>query len=630
MNWLKNNWLIVLILVIAFLLRFIPLFEYEFFFDELSALDRIRYTTFADLINKGIKVDVHPAFIQLFLFFWARVDGTSEAWIKLPFLVCGFLSCWFIFRFSNKWFGYKTGVISAIVVSCSMIFLVYSSSNHLYSTGVLFAILSLYYLFEIVFGKSVSLKHYILYGLFILLSALNHHMGALFGLITALLAFIFSDKKQRVYLVFTAIATVILYLPHLPITLAQMSYSIGAGDGGWLTAPKWYACFSFLKTLFGTGLVVYIFVLLFVYSGIQNKFSFLSDKKIIFLLITFVVYCLTIQLYSVLRSPILQFSVLLIAAPCIIIIVARSLSFIPDKLFTLVSIAFIIAFLVQTIYVKQYYSLGIKQGVHSSITQTIEAKNKYGAANVSAIYCTEAFFAKHYMDELKQNYSYLTAFDSTYNNPVLLSTYLNSLKENYIILSDPNVSLIERTKLYFPYLIYHDEGYFKSIFLFSKINTNCVKDETVIKTYTLHQPDEFIFPSNYKTENNAILIDSTDEFPFCVRANFSSLNLKGGQYVVATSSYKPYSTMGDLNFVFSIKEKDSTLFYASSNFKDSYLMGDTLQHGFSSLFIGTEINTWKNAKLECYFWNTGKKRYLVKDISLKIIDPNPHKYSLWD
>ena len=41
--WLKKNWLITLILGIAFLLRFIPLFEYEFFYDELSALDRIRY-----------------------------------------------------------------------------------------------------------------------------------------------------------------------------------------------------------------------------------------------------------------------------------------------------------------------------------------------------------------------------------------------------------------------------------------------------------------------------------------------------------------------------------------------------------------------------------------------------------
>src|ERR1035437_609622 len=365
-TWLINDWLIAIVLVIAFLLRFIPLYEYEFFFDELSSLNRIRFDTFKDIIDKGVRVDVHPVLIQLFLFYWVKIGGTSEVWVKLPFLICGFLSCWFIFKFSKKWFGYKTGIISAIVVSCSMIFLVYSSYARMYSTGVLFAIISLYYLFEIAFGNSTKLKHYFLLGLFLLLGALSNHMGALFGLITVLLAFIYSDKKQRIYLVCTAIAAALLYLPHLSITLAQMGYSIGAGDGGWLTTPKWYACFSFLKTLFGTGLVVYLFVLLFIYSGIQSKFSFLSDKKIIFLLITFVMYCLTIQLYSVLRSPILQFSVLLIGAPCIIVVVARGLSFIPDKLFTIVAIALVAVFLVQTVFIKKYYSLGIKQGIHSS------------------------------------------------------------------------------------------------------------------------------------------------------------------------------------------------------------------------------------------------------------------------
>src|ERR1035437_730828 len=366
MTWLKNNWLIALILVIAFLLRFIPLCNYEFSFDELSALDRTRFDNLTDLINKGIKIDAHPALIQVFLYYWIKIGGSSEVWVKLPFLVCGFLSCWFIFRFSAKWFDYKTGIITAIVVSCSMIFLVYSSYARMYATGVLFTVLSLYFLFEIAFCNSTKFKPYFLLGLFLLLRALSNHMGALFGLITGVLTFIYSDKKQRIYLIYTTIIVVLLYLPHLSITLTQMSYSIGAGEGGWLTAPKWYACFSFLKTLFGTGLVVYFFILLFIYSGIQSKFSFLSDKKIIFLLMTFVVYCLTIQLYSVYKSPILQFSVLLIGAPCIIVVVARGLSFIPDKLFTIVAIALVAVFLVQTVFIKKYYSLGIKQGIHSS------------------------------------------------------------------------------------------------------------------------------------------------------------------------------------------------------------------------------------------------------------------------
>ena len=630
-NWLKNNWLIIGVLLIAFLLRFIPLFEYEFFFDELSALDRIRFANFGDLINKGVKIDVHPALIQVFLFYWAKIGGTSEVWIKLPFLLCGFLSCWFIFRFANKWFDYKTGVISAIVVSCSMIFLVYSSSNHLYATAVLFSILSIRYLFEIIFGKSIRFKDYFLFGAFVLLGALNHHMGALLGLLTGMLGVIFSSKKQRLFLLITALGIILFYLPHLPVTLTQIGYSIGPDQGGWLTPPKWYACFSFLKTLFGTGILIYLFLLLFIYVGVKNKFSFLADKKIIFLLGTFVTYCLVVQLYSVLKTPILQFSVLLIAAPCFVIVVARGLSFIPDKMFSAVCVYLVAGFLIQTIFIKKYYSLGIKQSTKSAITQTIAAKNKYGATNVAAIYNTEPFFAKRYVDEFKQHFEYLTSADSVYNKQVLLGRYLKALKENYIILSEPDPILLERTKCCFPFVIYHQEGYFENIFLLSKLKDASMRDETIIHTYTKSTSlNPFHFPEKYPMEHTDILIDSTNEFPFYVWADFNSLHLRDGQVVMCSTIFKPYNCMADLTFDFSIQKNDTALFYTNRNFKDYYLIEDTLQQAFSYIYIGTEINEWKDSKLGCYFWNSGKKRYVIKDFRLQILDCNPHKYTLWD
>ena len=596
----------------------------------MSALDRTRFNSFADLINKGVKIDAHPALVQVFLYYWIKIGGSSEAWVKLPFLLCGFFSCWFVFKFSNKWFDYKTGVIAAIVVSCSMIFLIYSSYARMYATGVLFAILVLIYLFEIAFGNSIKLKDYVLLGLFLLLGALSNHMGALFGLIAGLLSFIYAGKKQKLYLIGTAIAAVVLYLPHLSITLTQMGYSIGAGEGGWLTAPRWYACFGFLKTVFGTGWVIYLLILLLIYAGNSTKFSFIYDKKIVFLLAIFILYCLTIQLYSVYKNPILQFSVLLIAAPCIVIVVARGLSFIPDKIFPVAAIVLTGVFLVQTIYIKKYYALGIKQGIHSSITQTIAAKAKYGADSVAAIYSTEAFFARHYMDVYKQNYNYLTAFDSVFKTPSLLNQYLKTLKGKYIILSDPDAFLLERTKVYFPYMVYHDEGYFKSIFLFSKAKVDSTKDETELSVNTVHHSDGFVFPKKFGPGNNSVLIDSTNEFPFCVWADINALHLKDGEFVIADATFKTYSGMEDLSVDFNIKKNDSTIFYAGRNFKDAYMPDDVIQHGFSAIFIGTDLDKWKDAKLECYFWNTGKKKYLVTDFVIKIIDSNPHKYTLWD
>ena len=629
--WIKENWILTLLLVTAFLLRFIPLFEYEFFYDELSALTRTQYSSLSDLITKGVSPDVHPALIQLFLFFWSKIGGNQEVWMKLPFLVCSFLSCWFIFTLTRKWFGYKAALVSCLIVSCSMIFLVYSSSNHLYATAVLFAILSTSYLFDIVFGKSENSKPYILFSLFLVLGAFNHHMGALYGLIIGLLGFLFAERKQKKKLLLTAVGSLLVYAPHLPITFGQLNHSIGPDMGGWLTAPKWYACFSFIKTLFGTGLLGYLFLFLFLWGGFSTKFRFLSDKKIQLLLLTFISYCLIIYFYSILKSPILQFSVLLIASPAIIIVISVLLSAIPEKFFNPVLFLLLLSFLTQTIFIKKYFSLGIRQSTRSAITQTIEAQNKYGKKNVSAIYMTENLFARHYMNEFKETFPYLTADDSILMNPISLSRYLKARKENYLILSEPDALLLQKIKLYFPYVLHHDEGYFTNIFLLSKTAEQSIPDETIVATYTQKKTSEFVvFPTKYEMKEKKLYLDSTNEFPYCITSDYSNLHFTIGQNLVCITSYKPVNKMAHLSFDFAVKKGDSTLFYSSRNFLDSYLEEDTLQYGFSGIFIGTEIEEWKGSKLFAYFWNAGKKGYFVHDMNLKIIDCNPHKYALWD
>ncbi|HWY38977.1 MAG TPA: hypothetical protein VNY73_10490, partial [Bacteroidia bacterium] len=351
---------------------------------------------------------------------------------------------------------------------------------------------------------------------------------------------------------------------------------------------------------------------------------------IIFLFVVFAFYCLVVHFYSVYKNPILQFSVLLIASPCIIIVVANGISFISEKFFVAISFVLMAAIIVQTVFVKKYYSLGIKQGVRSAIVETIDAKQKYGKDNVTAIYNTEPTFVEHYFKEFKQQYACLNSFDSVFQKPTLLGNYLRSLKEEYIVLSDPDAVNLERVKTYFPYVIKHDEGFFKNVFLLSKKNTGSMKDETVVSISNIENKSPFNFPDNYKKEGKDILIDSLDEWPFYVWANINSLLVVQGQWVVCNTTYIPLKPTENLSFDFCVKEKDSTLFYSSRNFRDFYMPGDSIQHGFSSIFMGTDLREWQEAKLECYFWNQSKKRYVIKDLNLKILNINPHKYSIWD
>ena len=53
-RFIKEHTLFVFILAICIVLRFLPLFDYQFTLDELSGLDRTRFNSFGELIEKGV------------------------------------------------------------------------------------------------------------------------------------------------------------------------------------------------------------------------------------------------------------------------------------------------------------------------------------------------------------------------------------------------------------------------------------------------------------------------------------------------------------------------------------------------------------------------------------------------
>ena len=155
---IKQNWLLILILLIGIAYRFLPIYNYEFSHDELSGISRTVFPSFIEELNKAIKIDAHPALIQLFLWYWVKLFGYNEIAIKLPFLICGVLSIYYIYTFGKEFFNKNVGLIAATIVSCSFIFLVYSSYSRMYISGVLFSIIFLISHFKILFDDNINTK----------------------------------------------------------------------------------------------------------------------------------------------------------------------------------------------------------------------------------------------------------------------------------------------------------------------------------------------------------------------------------------------------------------------------------------------------------------------------------------
>ena len=102
---LSNKAAIYLILIVAIALRFYDYFSIPFTHDEFSALFRLSFPDFNTLIEKGVKVDGHPAGVHVFLYYWTLFFGKAEWVVKLPFTICGVVSIYVLYLIAQKWYN---------------------------------------------------------------------------------------------------------------------------------------------------------------------------------------------------------------------------------------------------------------------------------------------------------------------------------------------------------------------------------------------------------------------------------------------------------------------------------------------------------------------------------------------
>jgi len=105
--------LLIIILLLAAILRFYKFDTFSLSNDELSALFRTKFDNLSDVFNQGVKLDFHPAGVQLFLYYWVRIFGDSETSLRLPFVIAGILSVWLLYHIATNWFNEMTGLFAS-------------------------------------------------------------------------------------------------------------------------------------------------------------------------------------------------------------------------------------------------------------------------------------------------------------------------------------------------------------------------------------------------------------------------------------------------------------------------------------------------------------------------------------
>lgn len=203
--------------------------------DELSALSRLNFTSFGDLISLGVLPDGHPAGVQVFLWLWTGLFGDGDVPLRLPFVLASVASVYLVYALGRKLLGHWSGLYAATFWALAEQSVLLGQWARPYSPGfcaVLGAALCALHLAQ----SEAHRKWLWTFALATLLAtaAYTHYFAGLTAGLVWLAAWGIMPAARRMPLASAGVGAALLFAPHLPITFAQMGY----GGLQWLGKPE--------------------------------------------------------------------------------------------------------------------------------------------------------------------------------------------------------------------------------------------------------------------------------------------------------------------------------------------------------------------------------------------------------
>jgi hypothetical protein len=247
--------------------------------DELSGLTRshaLEYPTLADLLEKGVKPDGHPAGVAVFLWWWQRWwPGLPEAAIRLPFILCSILALGLVARLGRLWFNASVGWVSLTLLGSLPLFLTLGVLARPYAPGLLFTLVAAWHLTHLTAfpnvwraGKQWATLHAWGWALSCAACGYTHYFALLQVLVLGCLGLGLVHPRHRRRYVVSSVGAALLYLPHVHITQAQLH----TGGLSWLGPPGWDYPLTFAHRLFGASEVWAILLVGVAVGGVIQAF----------------------------------------------------------------------------------------------------------------------------------------------------------------------------------------------------------------------------------------------------------------------------------------------------------------------------------------------------------------------
>jgi len=635
----RNELILILILIVGALLRFYNFNNIPFTHDEFSALFRLNFNDFTQIIEKGVKIDAHPAGVHVFLFYWTKLLGTTEWIVKLPFTILGLCSVLLIYLVAKKWFNETVGLISASFITTIQFTVIYSQIARPYISGLFFSLLMVYYWTLIIKNPNKNFnRNLILYALSSAMSAYNHHFSLLFAGIVGLSGLFFIKKEYLKKYILSGFLIFILYIPHLKIFFYQLNVGGIGGVDGWLGKPTNDFLIKYIFYIFNFSIFSLITTaLLIIYGFKKNTLKNKNLKGYILFTTWFILPFLIGFYYSKIINPVLQFSVLIFSMPFLFLILFGHYKLQSTKMNLILVAIILITNIFSLVFEREHYKLFYHSVYEEILFDYNEAKkdSKNTLLVVDSHQKITEYFSKK--NSLDTNFIKFQSFKCKID-------FSNFLKENrhykqlfFGCLSFNPPSTIPLIQQYFPKKIWQKNYVGGNSYLFSSQNSeqkinNLQNFEGEISPQWSNIDTEKISFSDSLFQRNSYYVEKGIEWgpKFSIllddlslsRNDFIDISVKIKYLAKSDASAVLVSTLesGNKNFHWS-----GTEFRSFVNINDVTTKWQTIHH---SIKLSDIYLNYRNIKLNIYVWNKNKEQFLIDDFKIKPRTGNPIIYGL--
>lgn len=224
--------MIYLILLAAFLLRLIHLSQ-SLWLDE--AITVVAAAKTLPQIYYHLQLDFHPPLYYYILHFWIILFGQAEWVVRLPSVIFGVGTIYFVYKITLTLFSKKTALLAALLLTLSQFHIYYSQEARMYSLVTLASTASIYFLAE--FSKERKKKSLIFYFLSTLVAIYSDYFA--FFVVFAQILWVFAKKVPKTVLgklIFVWAALALGYIFWIPRFIDQIRAGISAtaSGSGWV------------------------------------------------------------------------------------------------------------------------------------------------------------------------------------------------------------------------------------------------------------------------------------------------------------------------------------------------------------------------------------------------------------